>query len=647
MLLLITLVGVVSNHGQERISLHFTGGGLLTAPVNGITSLGGVPSPQGLLFSGGSASWQPWFMVGADAELVPGNPNLRLGGRVGVSWNRFYYGAQEPVPLATEDGTVYNATIQHDLEVRFATVFAEPFLRYQLEPWLAVEGGIPLYLSSASYYDQRMRFSDPEGQEFVDGSTEVFLGSGPIPRLSTIVPAVHIAAEGLIPLRRGRSLFLTPRVAAVIPLLPWESASGMRTFTALVGLGVRYHFTDGVMFEDGIRRDTIALRDTILLLSERVTSDTVIYVGELVEEYPSDDVVNVLVRYRYQKLIPKPPSVLKAGMRAAFEEGDGAIIGGASMRVHTVQRTRRLPLIPLVVFQPVEHAVPDRYVRLEHAKALTWTEKHLFDSTGVHWQYHVLNVVGSRMRDQPGSVIDIVSYDDGTADGAILNAQRTTSVREYLSTSFGIDPSRITLTTMRGKSTEKPWVVLSDPTRRLLQPISITDTLMEVQVPKLRLTPDVVSEAGLRSWKVVATAEGDTLYKQEGSGPVPKHMFWDMSADVDASVVSSGSAISVVLCVVDRDGQQKESEPTRIVLAGDQVPVRSDQITLNRTVALRWLGPDDVRTSDRELLGNPRDYDIVPVIRGKHRRWIRAGLTEPEQQIIDKIELYEKNERRP
>ncbi len=647
---LITTLWATVGVAQERIALHLTGGGVLTTPVTAITALGGVPTPKGLLFSGAASTWQPWFVIGADAELTPGNRRLRLGGRVGVSWNRFRYVAPEQVPLATEDGGTYDATIEHNLLVRFATVFVEPFLRYQVESWLAVEGGIPLHLSSASYYEQRMRFSDPVGQQFVDGSTEIEVGTGPIPRLSVLVPTLQFAAEGLIPLRRGRTLFLTPRVSALIPLTPWESASGMRTFTAMVGVGIRYRFADGTGFDDGIRRDTIVVRDTVTILSDLVETDTVVYVGEVAQEFPSEELVNVLIRYRYQRLIPKPPAVLKVALRAAFEEGDGAIIGGTTVRVHAVRRTRRLPVLPLVAFQPTEQSLPDRYVQLTASEANEWREERIFQDTVVHWQYHILNVLGSRMRALPSTTMQIVSYDDGTADGAILNAQRTTSIRSYLTRVFGVDPQRVPVTTLRGKPSEKPWVVFVDPTRRLLRPMAITDTIIEVQIPKLRITPDVVSERGIRTWILTATSGNDTLYNQRGEGQLPKQLFWDMSTDLDPRVVTSGSPIAITLHAVDRDGNQQHSDPTRIVLGETGRQTNSlipSGITIDRTVAVRWLGPDDLRTPDRELLGTPRDYDIVPQIRGRQREWIRSGLHEPERSIFGNIELYIKNERRP
>ena len=73
--LLVMLYATVGT-AQERIALHLTGGGVLTTPVTAITALGGVPTPKGLLFSGATATWQPWFVIGADAELTPGNRGI-------------------------------------------------------------------------------------------------------------------------------------------------------------------------------------------------------------------------------------------------------------------------------------------------------------------------------------------------------------------------------------------------------------------------------------------------------------------------------------------------------------------------------------------------------------------------------------------
>lgn len=632
---------------QERLAFQIAGGGALTTPVNAVTALAGVPMPDSLVFSALSATWQPWISFGADAELMAGNDKLRLGGRVGLTWNRMTYAVNEQIGMTAEGGSTYEATLQHSLRVRFATVYMQPYVRYHVAPWMAVEGGVPLHITSASSYEERQRFTDPVGQTFPDGTSEKLVGSGPLQRLSVIVPSLEFAVEGRITMNREKTLLITPRVSTTIPVIPWEAQSGMRTFTFNVGIGLRYRIADGSENEDDSKRDTLIVRDTILLLDSDVEQDTVMYAGTATEEYVGTDVTHVLIRHRYHRRVPKPPSILKASIRLAFETGDGAIVGSANMRIQTVRRVRRIPLIPLVVFKASEEELPDRYRRLSPKESANWREEQVFTDTAVHWQYHMLDVIGSRMLKNPETTLSIQAYDDGTADGAILNARRVTSIQRYLVDVFGINEDRIALNTQRGKPSEKPWVVIADPTRRLLAPVSAVDTIVEVELPRLRITPDVVSGAGIREWSLHIECDDDTLYQQRVQGPLPKQFTWEIGQEIEPRVAVSGVPLEVVLTVRDRDGVEQVSDAARIMLGGyDDVFIPS-MITLDRVEALRWLGPDDLRTSDRQILGTPRDFELVSPIRGRHRRWIWEKLQEPEQQVLDKMELYIKDERRP
>lgn len=646
-LVIVLCVLVLDVQAQERLALHVAGGGTLTTPVHPITALAGVPMNDSLLFSSLSATWQPWISFGADAELVAGKEKLRLGGRVGLTWNSMTYAATEQVPVVTESGSTYDATLQHSLRIRFATVYVQPYVRYQVAPWIAVEGGVPLHITSTSSYEQRQRFLDPAGQTFPDGTNEKLSGSGPLQRLSVIVPSLEFAVEGRIATNRQKTLLIAPRVSATIPVIPWESQSGMRTFTLNVGVGIRYRFADGNADEDDAKRDTLIVRDTITLLDGGVERDTVIYAGTVTEEYAGTDVTNVLIRHRYHRRVPKPPSILKVALRLAFETGDGAIVGTANMRIQQIQRVRRIPLIPLVVFTSTEDSLPIRYRRLLPAEAAMWQEAQICADTAVHWQYHVLNVIGSRMLRMRDASVTILAYDDGTADGAILNARRTTSIQQYLTDVFGINNARIKLNTFRGKPSEKPWVVLTDPSRTLLGPIALVDTIVDVELPRVRITPDVVSGAGVREWSLRITCDRDTLYQQHVQGALPKQFTWEIGQELEPRVAVSGNALEVVLTVCDRDSVQRSSEAARIMLGGyDDVRIPS-AISIDRVEALRWLGPDDIRTLDREMFGTPRDYELISPIRGRNRKWIRHNVQEPELQVLDRMELYIKDERRP
>lgn len=109
-----------------------------------------------------------------------------------------------------------------------------------------------------------------------------------------------------------------------------------------------------------------------------------------------------------------------------------------------------LPLLNYVFFDEGSTAIPSRYTLLSKNQADTFTETQLQNSTTesstlrsnrqMETYYHVLNIVGDRMRANPGIAI--------TLTGASLNGPTegrgfASSVKDYLTSAFGINESRI------------------------------------------------------------------------------------------------------------------------------------------------------------------------------------------------------------
>ena len=654
---------------QENIDVHASVGASFIAPLGQFSALGGVPTPSELTFTSSAVSLQPRFTLGADAEFLPKMPALRFGGRVGMQWYQLDYGATERVPIATEDGGTYPATLGHELDLSFGALFIEPYAQYQVYNWLAVDAGLPFQIPLGSDYTQTMQFTDPPGLPFLDGSTVITTGAGAVPGLSALVPSLSLGAEGAVPINARGSLMLMPRAGMTIPITAWETESGIRTIAFSLSIGVRFLLRewpdDPRVDAMGRVLDTTVVRDTVVILSSKVTTDSVFLASTSTEEYPNGDTVNVLLRRRYQKLIPKPPSVLKASVALAFELEDGTLIDEARLTVRTVERTRTVPILPVVVFDESGTSIPGRYRQLSEEQARVWTSPAALREQGVHWQYHVLNIIGERLRTSQGSRIDLISYDDGTEQGAALNAQRTASVQEYLTKTFGIAKSRVGIDNRRGQASQQPWVFIADESRAVLAPITATDTILESRLPRVRIRPDVVSETRLRSWVIAMSKGADTLTQRRGEGGAPGRMIWDMNDDISPEATMQGAPVLVTLTVVDREGSVKRSEPGRVVVKGASNESRPD-VSAARTEVLRWIGPDYLHTSDLELFGLAPEFDRIDVYPSASRRedffvvqapatvhpvgaaaWFRQGLHPAELRLFDHAEVYTKRERRP
>jgi hypothetical protein len=524
---IIFMVHGASLRAQHDVDVNAGAGVSISTLLGTMSPIPGIPSPGPLTFTPQGSSTLPLFQLGVDLPIVS---LFRFGGRLGYTSYQFDLSANENLPIATEGGEIYPATIRHDLSKSYSAVILEPYIRAEPLPWLGAQIGIPLYIPASTDYVQTQQFVDPPGLPFADGSTTQVTGSGQIPGMAAIVPGISIQADGLFPMLPDRTLMLNPFVGIATQISSWNTGTAMRTLSFNVGVGVRYRYTAPPPPPEPIR-DTTVYRDTIVILSQRISNEVVELMTTTNDESRSGDTINVTIRQRYQRLIPKPPAVLQASLRLSFESEVGGISKEARLIVTKVQRTRVVPLLPVVVFDDGETRIPDRYRRITTAEARGWTERESMMTPDVHWQYHVLNVVGDRLRKMASSKIELIAYDDGTEEGRRVASERLLSVQRYIMAAFGIAERRLVIDLRHGQASQQPWVFLGDETRTLLKPLVVTDTIIESRLPRVRLSPDVVSEAGLRSWIVQTYNHGSLIKTFEGRGATPATLIWDMGED--------------------------------------------------------------------------------------------------------------------
>lgn len=112
------------------------------------------------------------------------------------------------------------------------------------------------------------------------------------------------------------------------------------------------------------------------------------------------------------------------------------------------QVSETLPLLNAVFFDDGANTIPDRYVALSKGQADSFKEEQLQEEQSLTMSgrsarqlnvYHnVLNILGDRMRTNPGTTISLTGAPAG--DGKIM----AEAIKTYLTDTFGINGSRIT-----------------------------------------------------------------------------------------------------------------------------------------------------------------------------------------------------------
>lgn len=109
-----------------------------------------------------------------------------------------------------------------------------------------------------------------------------------------------------------------------------------------------------------------------------------------------------------------------------------------------------LPLLNYVFFDQGSNAIPDRYIKLSKTEADNFKEVQLQtaqtittngrSSRQLNVYYNILNIIGDRMRSNPGSLVDLSgASENGPEEGKIF----AEDIKQYLVSTFSIDESRI------------------------------------------------------------------------------------------------------------------------------------------------------------------------------------------------------------
>jgi hypothetical protein len=562
-LFFLLLLATTCLRAQTPFSFEVSGGLTFFTPLSTFTSIGGVPNPGGLTFSPQGMTLAGHFMFGADFPL---GDQWRVGLRTGFQGGGATYTAPEKVTIAQPSGP-YLATIEHSITASLLLLNSEPYVRYEPLDWLAIDVGFPIMIPLISRYTQTERFTDPAGLQFTDGSVEQETGSGNISTMRSPVLFGSLRASAMLPLTAKRDVFLTPQVDIQTSLQSLTTTSTVSAMLVRVGVGVRYSPQD----VPSMVRDTTYARDTITVLSSRAKQSITELTDQQVEEFRSSaDTTRVLITQHYRTTLPKPASVLRAALRVAFVGYGGKDVTDASVQIRRVRVTRHVPLLPVVVFTQMENAVPSRYVKLPRRDAQRFSASTLKSNAATHWQYHVLNVIGSRMNQHPQTRLTIHGVDDGSEIGGELIRGRIESVRTYLMSSFGIAPSRI-LPDVEHAERYHDWIRMSDSSSILTAPLLLTDTILETTLPVVRIYPDVVNEAPLRAWSVLLIKDSTTIRSFADTLELPAQLTWNMNEDLDADSAQN-STMMATLSVFDVEGNVSFSEPSTIRVRAPQDP---------------------------------------------------------------------------
>ncbi|HVK38658.1 MAG TPA: OmpA family protein [Candidatus Kapabacteria bacterium] len=340
---------------------------------------------------------------------------------------------------------------------------------------------------------------------------------------------------------------------------------------------------------------------------------------------------------------PTDAGVLSAEVTASGVQSDGVESAIVQMRVEEFASTQLRPLLNYVFFDEGSASLPVRYNRIDAASRAGFSIDGLYNRDVIETYHDVLNIVGRRMVDDPKARIRLIGTNDGESEkgNATLSRRRAEAVRDYLRATWGIADARMSVETRNlpdvpsngadadGRAENRRVEIIPDR-RAITAPVVTNDTLRVSDPPVVRFRTNVGSDAGIASWRVVATQAGRVLREIDGRGAVPQVVDWSLASS-DGVMPSGDTPIEYRLELVDNEGRS-------FVTPGGSIAV--EQLTLRHKRARRIADREIDRYSlilfdfDRAELGEA-NRSIVDLVRSRIARGSTVTITGHTDRVGD------------
>jgi outer membrane protein OmpA-like peptidoglycan-associated protein len=513
----------------------------------------------------------------ADFRAIPGFPNccpvFTNGTGFGPSFGVLYnaplaeklsldlrlgytaYGAtlafNESTTIIDPTGTPVTGAFDHTIVAKLASVGLEPILAYNLLGNLALRVGGNIGYVVTSSFSQKEVVAQPDNGIFTDTKTRTRnqFDNVQITNASTINSFVLGGLSYTLPLNSSGSLHALPEIYYMWGLTNITKDLSWKANGLIAGVAVEY--------------------------------------SPLPAAPPRDTTP------------PPPPPIavkkkaeLSVSLAALTVDENGKEDSRVQLKVEEFLASRLRPLLNYVFFDEGSSTLPDRYTRLTPEEVQGFRVEKLYNYETLPTYYHLLNIIGRRLIENPESKITIIgcNSDEGKERGKKdLSKARAVTVHDYFRAVWNIADDRMRVEARN--LPEKPSFVKDTDgiveNRRaeiysddwnIVQPVFTRDTIRKVTPGILRFHPSVKSEAGIENWTLAISQDGKMMKEISGSGSVPPTVDWDLAQNVE-QLRQNTSPLSYKLRVTDHEGNALATESGSVPL--DQQTVekkRSERI---------------------------------------------------------------------
>jgi outer membrane protein OmpA-like peptidoglycan-associated protein len=293
--------------------------------------------------------------------------------------------------------------------------------------------------------------------------------------------------------------------------------------------------------------------------------------------------------FRRDTVFITPPPKMDVAITAVGVEANGTEKPIVQVRFEEFLAQRYVPLLNYVFFDDQAFALPARYKRLTSPSSSLFDVDKLYKSGTLDIYYHVLNIVGKRMRQYPEAILTLTGCNadlGGEAGNTALSEERAETIRRYLIEVWDIAGNRLIAKarnlselasmpkTEVDKIEENRRVELTSTMHEILDPVELSDTVRTSNPPIVRFKMNAKTDQPVNDWTLLVNYHDEEIkrFTNDSANPeLPKRLDWLLLQEGD-SVLKTQGPLQFILTARDAVGKSG--------FAHGMIPV--EQLTLRK-----------------------------------------------------------------
>lgn len=561
------------------------------------------------------------------------------------------------------DTTITQGIFEHTIDTKINVLNFNPYLIFKPFSFFNITfGGYAGYITQKDYEQKETIIEPKDRGVFVDTEKRTRNeSSGEIKQTNNVNAGLSIGANLNFPLNKQKSLILSPEVFYFFGLSEIVKDRYWKINNLCFGLSLKYSPLPEIPKppEDIFRRIKKTIIDTIFVIKEDIEKSFFKTGKEIKTELKERTDKNLVT---ITEMINRTDTLFKKSKPIVNIELNSPLIYAGTRFV-----TQAFPLLPIIFFKANSDEIEDFYELTGNPDDFS---EQALDVSSLNFHWNIINIIGSRLKNNPSAKINISGYADSTTEKSDCNLarRRAEKIKNLLTKIWKIEEERINIilkelncspnepTQSKNDSgfAENRRVEFSSDDSNILAPIVRKRSLEKIDIEPKQLQFNTLKSTrkGIKYWKITAKQNNNTIISNSGIGSPPDIINESIDNLLKSGLISN-YPLQIEFSMTDYDNQSETfitNIPVRIDtsdieiqrlslilfgIASDRVPEHSRK-NLTDFIKENYKSGEVKIFGYTDILGNPSSNKILAESRAENVAKVIKEVS-PELKISEKL----------